>query len=414
MGWRRLFTDARLRTLVEQALTNNRDLRVAILNIEKARAQYQVNGAAQFPTVSLGASNASARTPASVSLLGVEATTHRNDLNVGITSYEVDLFGRVRNMKESALAQYLATEEARQSQELSLIAEVASSYLTLAADKLRLKLARDTLDSQEASYRLTQARWQQGAAAQLDVYQAATSVEAARADEATYKSRVAQDINALELLIGAPLAESLQPPTELAAIAELPPVPAQTPSDVLQNRPDVLQAEHMLRAANADIGSARAAFFPRISLTAAAGVASDSLSGLWRSGAEAWSLSPSVSLPLFDAGGNRARLDVTKAQYAIELARYEKTIQTAFREVADALAEAGTLDERRRAQDALADASEHSYRIYEGRYRGGADTYVNVLTAQRSMYAAQQQQISVRLAQQINRVTLYKVLGGER
>jgi multidrug efflux system outer membrane protein len=413
-AWRTLFNDARLRSLIGLALQNNRDLRVAVLTIEKARAQYRVSAAANLPAVSLDASSSAARTPASVSVLGVEGTARRNDLNIGITAFELDLFGRVSSLKDAALARYLATEQARRSQELSLIAEVASAYLTLAADQLRLNLARDTLNSQEASYRLTEARWQSGAAPQLDVFQAATSVQAARADGALYKTRVAQDMNALTLLTGASLPADLLPPAELSAINALPPIPSQTPSTVLQQRPDVMQAEQVLQAANADVGSARAAFFPRIALTAAAGVASDDLAGLFRGGAQAWTLSPSISLPLFDGGANRAGLDVAKAQLAIEVAHYEKTVQTAFREVADALAEAGTLDERRQAQDAQAQASERAYQIYQGRYRGGADTYVNVLIAQRSMYLAQQQQISVRLAEQLNRVTLYKVLGGER
>ena len=412
--WRTLFNDDRLRTLIGQALQNNRDLRVAVLTIEKARAQYRVTGAAQLPAASLNASSSAARTPASVSVLGVQGTARRNDLNIGITAFELDLFGRVRSLKDAALARYLATEEARRSQELSLIAEVASAYLTLAADQLRLNLAHETLSSQEASYRLTEARWRSGAVAQLDVLQAAASVQAALVDEAVFKTRVAQDMNALELLTGTPLSADLLPPAALNSINALSSLPAQMPSTVLQQRPDVMQAEQILQAANADIGSARAAFFPRIALTASAGVASDDLTGLFRNGAQAWSLNPLISLPLFDGGANQARLDISKAQLAIEVAHYEKTMQTAFREVADALAEAGTLDKRRVAQDAQTQMSERIYQIYQGRYRRGADTYINVLIAQRSMYAAQQEQISVRLAEQLNRVTLYKVLGGER
>ncbi|WP_421886487.1 AdeC/AdeK/OprM family multidrug efflux complex outer membrane factor [Methylibium sp.] len=416
LAWREVFVDAPLQRTIELALSNNRNLRVAALNIEQARAQYQVQRADLFPTVAASGEAVHQRTPADLSQAGRAVTSHTYSAGIGFSTYELDLFGRVRNLNEQALQQFFATEEARRSTQISLVAEVANVYLTATADGELLRLARDTLASQESSYKLAQRSHELGVASALDLRQAQTSVEVARADVARYTRALAQDLNALALLVGAPLPADVRPggvqPEDLQWIDRLAELPAGLPSDVLQRRPDVLQAERQLQAANATIGAARAAFFPRISLTASAGVASSSLSDLFQGSARTWSFVPQVSLPIFDAGRNRANLEVTKTQRDIALAQYELAIQSAFREVADALAARGTFDEQLAAQQALVDATGETYRLSQARYRSGVDSYLAVLDAQRSLYAAQQSLITLRLSRSANLVTLYKVLGG--
>jgi multidrug efflux system outer membrane protein len=386
------------------------------LNIEQARAQYQIQRADLFPTVAASGEAVHQRTPADLSQAGRAVTSHTYSAGIGFSSYELDLFGRVRNLNEQALQQFFATEEARRSTQISLVAEVANVYLTATADGELLRLARDTLASQESSYKLAQRSHELGVASALDLRQAQTSVEVARADVARYTRALAQDLNALALLVGAPLPSDVRPggvqPEDLQWIDRLAELPAGLPSEVLQRRPDVLQAERQLQAANATIGAARAAFFPRISLTASAGVASSSLSDLFQGSARTWSFVPQVSLPIFDAGRNRANLEVSKTQRDIALAQYELAIQSAFREVVDALAARGTFDEQLAAQQALVDATGETYRLSQARYRSGVDSYLAVLDAQRSLYAAQQSLITLRLSRSANLVTLYKVLGG--
>lgn len=416
LAWREVFVDAPLQRTIELALSNNRNLRVAALNIEQARAQYQIQRADLFPTVAASGEAVHQRTPADLSQAGRAVTSHTYSAGIGFSTYELDLFGRVRNLNEQALQQFFATEEARRSTQISLVAEVANVYLTATADGELLRLARDTLASQEASYKLAQRSHELGVASALDLRQAQTSVEVARADVARYTRALAQDLNALALLVGAPLPADVRPggvqPEDLQWIDRLAELPAGLPSEVLQRRPDVLQAERQLQAANATIGAARAAFFPRISLTASAGVASSSLSDLFQGSARTWSFVPQVSLPIFDAGRNRANLEVSKTQRDIALAQYELAIQSAFREVADALAARGTFDEQLAAQQALVDATGETYRLSQARYRSGVDSYLAVLDAQRSLYAAQQSLITLRLSRSANLVTLYKVLGG--
>jgi len=289
---------------------------------------------------------------------------------------------------------------------------VAMAWLTLAADQQRLKLAQETVTSQQTSYELSKKRLEAGATSGVDVYDAQTSVETAKNDLAVYTAQVAIDTNALTLLVGSPLPANLHPRGDLENVTQLAAIPAGLPSSVLQSRPDVLQAERSLRAANANIGVARAAFFPSISLTATGGSASNHLSGLFKGGSGAWSFAPSINLPIFDGGVNRANLKIAKISDQIAVAQYEKAIQTAFGEVSDALATRGTIDARMNAQQALVDAATKSYRIYDARYKQGADTYLNALIAQRTLYTAQQGLISTRLARSSNAVTLYKVLGG--
>ena len=410
-SWQQFFTDARLRELIGQALANNRDLRVAALNIERARALYGIQRAEQWPTVAAGTTSALQRSPADLSSTGRADTTRRHDLAIGISSYELDFFGRVKSLNDASLQQFLATEEARRSAQTSLVAEVATAYLTLAADRERLQLARDTLRNQRDAQALVKARVDGGVASPIDLRRAQTTVEAARADLARFTTQVAQDENALALLVGTPvrgeaLAASLDPAFTLDTL------PAGLPSQVLQRRPDILAAEHRLRAANAHIGAARAAFFPSVTLTAGGGMASRSLSDLFQGGSGAWSFMPQVTLPIFDGGRRRAALGVAQADRDIALAEYEAAIQRAFREVADTLALQSTLGEQLDAQQSLVAATEDTYRLSDLRFRQGAQGYLEVLDAQRGMYAARQTLIGTRLTRLSNQVALYKVLGG--
>lgn len=410
--WRDFYADARLRQVIELALANNRDLRVSTLNIEKARAQYGIERAALLPTLSANGNQTAAKVPASVSSTGSERISREYDANLGITAYELDFFGRVRSLSEAALQTYLATEEARRAQQISLVAEVATDYLNLAADQQRLKLAVETLASQKQTYELTQRRFKAGTSSGVSMYEAQASVEAARGEVARYTSLIAIDQNALTLVVGSAVPAELLPSDAVDAVTKLASIPAGLPSDLLQRRPDVLQAERSLQAANANIGAARAAFFPKITLTGTTGVASPTLSNLFDSGNSAWTFVPRISLPIFDGGVNLANLTISKVDREIAVANYEKSIQTAFREVADALADRGTLDERLASQQALVDATSKSYRIYDARYRLGADSYLNALISLRSLYTAQQNLITLRLTHSTNLVTLYKVLGG--
>jgi multidrug efflux system outer membrane protein len=330
---------------------------------------------------------------------------------LGVSAYELDLFGRVRSLKDQALEQYLATEEARRATQISLVAEVANIWLTLAADRERLKLAKETMESQRSSYELIRRRFEAGVSSQLDLRQAQTRVDAARVDIALFTAQLAQSENALNLLVGTALPPELLP-AQLGSVTMVKELAPGLPSDVLLSRPDILQAEHGLKATNANIGAARAAFFPRISLSSSIGTASVKLTDLFQPGSALWNFVPQISVPLFDAGSNRAKLNVAKAERDIAVAQYEKAIQTAFREVADTLASRGTLGDQLAAQQSLTEATADSYRLSEARYDRGVDSYLVVLDSQRSTYSAQQDLINVRLALLANQVTLYKVLGG--
>ncbi|MGC2459864.1 MAG: efflux transporter outer membrane subunit [Steroidobacteraceae bacterium] len=412
IGWRDFFADSRLQQLIAQALANNRDLRVAVLNIEVARAQYRVQRANLLPAINASGGYTKEKLPAVVTGLPYSITESYYQAGVGVSSFELDLFGRVRSLTHAALEQYLAQEQARRSAQLSLIAQVASAYLTLASDRELERLAQETLKSQEDSFRLTQKRHAIGAVSGLDLAQAQTTVESARADAARYEGNVAQDMDALGLLVGAPVDAALLPQDVDANAIGLKALPAGLPSTVLLRRPDVLQSEYVLRAASADIGAARAAFFPTISLTGAIGSASPALSSLFKSGTGTWSFTPQATLPLFHGGQLIGNLAIARTDRDIALAQYDKAIQSGFREVADALALTPTLERERRAQEALVDAARRAYDLSQQRYKAGTDSYLTVLDAQRSFYGAQQALIATRLAQQNNRVTLYKALGG--
>lgn len=416
IGWRDVFTDPALRSVIEMSLANNRDLRVAVLNIEKARAQYGVQRAALLPTVTGNLGETASRTPADLSSTGRTVTGQTYSASLGFSAYELDLFGRVRSLSTQALESFMATAEARRSTQISLVAEVATAYLTLASDQERLKLAQETLLSQSATYQLNQRSFDLGATSALTLRQSQTSVESARVDVEKYTTQVAQDRNALALLMGTDLPDNLLPtglPDNVAVAANpLAQVPPGLSSDLLQRRPDILQAERNLRAANANIGAARAAFYPRISLTANAGSSSSSLSGLFKGGSGAWTFSPQISLPIFNAGANEANLTIAKTDRDVYLAQYEKAIQTAFKEVSDALAQRSGIDRQLSAQEALVGASADAYRLSQARFKRGVDSYLSELDSQRSLYSAQQNLIGLRLTQQSNLITFYKALGG--
>ncbi len=412
IDWRTFFVDSRLKDVITLALENNRDLRVTVLNIEKARALYRIQDAARYPEIGLSAGSSVSRTTAELSNNGRAGVSREYSVELGMSAYELDFFGRLKNLSSEAFETYLSDVETRRSAHISLVAETAHAWLTLAADRERLHLATETLKSQQASFALTERSHDIGTVSGLDLTTAQASVETAAVDVGSYTSQVAQDINALNLLVGTTVPEKLLPDSMPDTASALLPPPAEMPSTLLLRRPDVLAAEHTLLAANADIGAARAAFFPSISLTAAGGTASRSLGGLFNAGTGVWSFLPSINLPIFNAGSNRANLDAALVTRDINVASYEKTIQTAFREVADALAERDTLDQRMQAQQRLTDANAKSYRLSEARYRQGIDSYLNSLLSQRSLYSAQQSLISLRLVEQNNRVTLYKVMGG--
>ena len=405
LEWQRFFADARLKRLIDIALQNNRDLRIAVLNIEQARATYQVRRADELPTVGAGANVQ--RQPGSNGNL-----TNTYAVGLAVSSYELDLFGRIRSLSQAALAQYLGTAEARKAVQISLIASVANTYLSMLADDELLRVTRQTLVTREDSLRLTKLKFDNGAASELDYRQAESLLESARATLAQSVRQRALDEDALVLLIGQPAPVDLPAPMLLDGGQVSTDLPAGLPSDLLERRPDIRAAEQQLLAANANIGAARAAFFPRISLTGNFGTASTQLSGLFKGGSFAFTGAGQLLEPIFDAGRNQANLEVARVSRDIAAAQYERAIQTAFREVADALAGRATLGEQLRAQLAQANAEAVRYRLSDLRYRNGASSYLEVLDAQRALFAAQQAVVQVQAAQVQNLVTLYRVLGG--
>ena len=422
IGWRDFFTDPRLQALIEIALKNNRDLRVAVLDVEAAQAQFRAQRADLFPHISLSGSGQFQGLPdnsaiptgsgGSAASAGSLLTPRFYTAGIGFTAYELDLFGKVRSQTRQDFEQYLGLAETRRSSQISLVAQVANAYLALLADQELLRITQETLDSQTASYNLTKATLAGGTSTALALRQAETSVDTARANLAQFQRQAAQDQNALTLLLGQPLPADLPAGRGLDGEGFLAELPAGLPSDLLTSRPDIIAAEHDLKAANANIGAARAAFFPSISLTASDGVASNRLSNLFTAGATTWSFMPQISIPIFTAGQNEANLDLAKVQKNIQIADYEKTIQTAFREVADALAARGTYLQQIKAQRELVDAFADSYRLSDLRFRTGVDNYLSALDSQRSLYTAQLNLVSLRQAELANLVTFYKALGG--
>jgi multidrug efflux system outer membrane protein len=410
MPWREFIADERLQKIIETALNNNRDLRLAALNVERARAYYGIQRAELLPAVNAVGSMSKALVPADLSTTGSAMTSEQYSVNLGIISWEIDFFGRIRSLKDQALEEYLATEDARRSAQIMLVSAVAQAYLTLAADRENFKLVTSTLETQEATYKLIRKRYDVGLASELDLRRAQSQVDTARVNVARYTQLAAQDENALNLLVGSPMSSSLLP-AELGSISPPKEISSGLSSELLLRRPDILVAEHRLKAANANIGAARAAFFPRISLTTAIGTASADLSGLFKSGQGTWSFAPQIMMPIFDARMWSA-YDVTKVEKEMSVTQYEKVIQTSFREVADALAVRGTVEQQMAAQQSLVDAVAETYRLSNARYTRGIDSYLSVLDAQRSLYGAQQGLIVLRLARLVNRVMLYMALGG--
>lgn len=410
-SWQQLVQDARLRELITLALTHNRDLRLAALNIDAARAQYRITDAALLPTVAAGAGSTASRS--STAAGGSGAVSRQVSATLGISSWELDLWGRLGQLKDAALSSYLATESTRDAVQATLVAEVAQAWLTVQSNQSLAQLAQQTLDTRTRSLDLTQRRYDAGAVSGLDLATAQAALETARGDVATAQSTLAQSHNALRLLVGADVPAALLPAAgDTASAVALAPVPGGLSSQVLLQRPDVKAADRTVQAALARVGAARAALLPTITLTASVGSASTELKDLFSAGSGTWSLAPSLRLPLLDGGASRTAVEVAEINRQIGFTTYEQTVQTAFKEVADALAVRSQIDTRLQAQAKLVDAYQRSLSLTEQRYQAGAVNALSVLDAQRSLYAAQEALIALRLTEQGNRLTLYKVLGG--
>ncbi|ARP76032.1 efflux transporter outer membrane subunit [Bordetella genomosp. 6] len=415
IGWREFFRDERLRKLIELALVNNRDLRVAVQRVEEARAQYGVQRGAQWPSIGAGIQGQRQHLPPDMRPLGPDSTSisSQYQAGLGLTTFEIDLFGRLRNLSEAAYQQYLSTEQAQRSVHITLVGAVAQSYFNLRAAEVQLELTQKTLASRQESYNLVKTRFDGGVASELDLNQSKSLLDSASADLATLARARAQAANALVVLVGLPgLPEDLPAPAVFGRDQLLASVPAGLPSDLLTRRPDILAAENQLKAANANIGAARAAFFPTISLTGLLGVASTSLDTLFKGGQGYWSFSPSITTPLFAGGSIREGLNLAKARDNIAVAQYEQSIQQAFREVSDALAGEATYSAQLDAQRALQVAAGRTLELSNLRYNNGIDSYLQVQTAQVDYFNAQLGLVQTGLAALINRVELYKALGG--
>ncbi len=411
-GWENLYRSEELQQLIRTALENNRDLRLATLDVAALRAQYQIQRADLFPSVTAEGTGTRQRLPGDLSSTGQSTLSRQYGAQVGVTAWELDLFGRVRSLKDAALENYLASEETQRSSHLALVAQVAQSYLTLMADQQNLAISRETVAAQQSSLDLIQRRYEGGLGTELDVRQAQIALQGALANQASFERQVSQDYNALAVLVGGPLPE-LQP-VSLSddALDLVAPVPSGLSSDLLTQRPDIRQAEHQLRAADANIGAARAAFFPSITLTGAYGSMSSELSGLFESGSKAWSFSPAISLPIFTGGSNKANLDLAWVRRDQAVASYEKAVQVAFQEVADALEARDSLSRQAQAQQALVEATRQTLTLAQQRYEQGADDYLAVLDAQRTLLSARQQRVSLQRQQLSNETDLYRALGG--
>jgi multidrug efflux system outer membrane protein len=412
LDWQTFIVDADLRRAVDTALNNNRSLRQALLDIEAARAQYRIQRADRLPSLNANASGNRQRLPADQSQTGRSEVTSVYQVGLGLAEYEVDLFGRVRNLSESALETYLATEEATRATQISLIAEVIQAYLTRDGALRRKALVEQTLESRLASLELVSRRREVGAATALDYQEAVGLAEQAKAERESTERQLRQADNALALLLGTPDAGRLLPSTPRDELMVLQDIAPGTSSELIERRPDILASEHRLKARNADIGAARAAFFPRISLTGSVGSSSTELSGLFEGGSRAWSFAPTLSLPIFAGGRNRANLDLAEVRQDAAVADYEGTIQTAFREVADALAATDTLRREEAARRALAESSRAAEALAEARYRGGVDDHLRYLDAQRSSFNDQTTLILISTDRQLALADLFRALGG--
>ena len=411
LAWREFFTDQRLQALIAAALENNRDLRIAALRIDEARALYNIQSADLLPSLNGQVTGSHARVAAALSPTGASVVSRSYQVGLSLASFELDFFGRVRSLNDAALALYLATDEARQAAQISLVAETAKAYLAQLAFDEQYTLAQKTLEGRESAYRLARQRFEVGASSELDLRLTETLVGSARVSLATLARQRMQAGNALVLLVGKPLA-ALPAAQALEAQGIVAELPAGLPSDLLAQRPDIRAAEQRLQAANANIGAARAAFFPRISLTAGLGTASNTLSGLFDAGSRTWSFTPQLTLPIFDAGRNSNTLDLAHVRKNISVADYEKSIQVAFREVADALAARSTLNEQLDAQKAVTDAQGERLRLVTLRFRNGVANSLEILDAERELFSAEQTLVQTRLQRLTNAIDLYRALGG--
>jgi multidrug efflux system outer membrane protein len=412
VGYRDIFRDTRLQALIGQALANNRDLRIAAANIAAARAQYTIQRANQLPEIdaNAGANVLGGRSGGSTTSTGTRASF---TADIGVPNFELDLFGRLASLSHAEQQRWFATEAAARATRLTLVGDIADAWLDYAADASLLAIAKDTAANAERSVQITKARLDGGIAPRTDLRQAEQVLETARGDVALQTTALAQDVNALQLLVGAPIDPAALPASIDEAAATVAELPAGMDSGILLRRPDVVQAEYQLRAANAEIGAARAALFPRITLTGLLGLASNALTGLFSGGGFNWSAGAGIGYPIFRAGAGKAGVQLSQAQRDAALATYEKAIQTAFREVADALARRGTIGEQLRAAVAQADAAADTYALVDARYRGGIDPFLTSLDAQRSLYAARRTLVSTRLVRASNLVSLYRSLGGD-
>jgi multidrug efflux system outer membrane protein len=412
IGWREFFRDPRLQQLIELALTNNLDLRVAMLNVDQTRALYHVQRDALVPTVDINANGSRQRIPFGFAGNGSSTTYNNFNVNLGVAAYELDLFGRVRSLKKQALETYFATEEAQKSAQIALVAQVGGAYLTEREATEQLAVARQTLSAARTNYDLTRRSYDAGVLSELDLNVAETQWQTARTAVAGYEQQLAQARDNLVLLVGRPLPDDLPAPQPFNPQICLSDIPAGLPSDLIARRPDVLEAEHQLEAANANIGAARAAFFPTITLTGQAGTESTTLEGLFAPGSQAWNFSPQIVWPIFAAGTAWHELQAVKAANLIEAASYQKSIQTAFREVADALAVQATVKTQLSANRALVRAEQQTYQLTEARFHSGIDSSLNVLTTQQALYNARQNLIQTEYSRLFNLINLYQALGG--
>jgi multidrug efflux system outer membrane protein len=412
LHWQEYFSDPKLQALIRLALDNNRDLRATALNVERAQALYRIQRGGLYPTVGVQAAEQRYRVPERMDSKGQGYTYSQNTVQIGVLSWELDFFGRIQSLKDQALNQYLATEQARSAAQIALVAAVAQGYFGYAADSQILLLAEATLASQQANHELVSRRRDAGIASDLELLQSRSQVDSARADAARFRGLVAQDRNALDLLAGTAVSADLLP-ERLDAAGELEDVSAGLPSEVLLRRPDILAAEYQLKAAYGNIGAARAAFFPSVSLTAGAGTMSPDVGHLFASGTRTWTFAPTIAAPIFAGGSLKANLKAAELTRDIAVAQYEKAIQSAFREVADGLSQRAALGDQAEAQRSLVEALDGSYQLAQARYRAGLDGYLNVLVAQRSLYAAQQGLVATDLAQRASRISLFKALGGQ-
>jgi multidrug efflux system outer membrane protein len=412
IGWREFFRDPRLQQLIELALTNNLDLRMAMLNVEQTRALYRVQRNELIPTVDINANGTRQRSPFGFGGQGQGFTYSQYNVNLGVASYELDLFGRVRSLKKQALETYFATEEAQKSAQIALVAQVAAAYLTERELTEQLAVARQTLKATSSSYDLTKRSYEAGVLSELDLDTAETAFQTARAAVAGYEQQLAQAEDNLVLLVGRPLPDDLPAPQPFNPQICLADIPAGLPSDLIARRPDILEAEHQLKAANANIGAARAAFFPTITLTGQGGTESTTLQDLFAPGSQAWSFSPQIVWPIFAAGTAWNELKAIEAAERIEVANYQKTIQTAFREVADSLAVRATVQTQLSANRALVKSQEQTYKLTEARFQNGVASSLDVLTTQQAYYNARQNLIQTEYSRLFNLINLYQAFGG--